>query len=345
VDTSNLLIECLRNSAGGSLLVADENCIGFPFALLPDSTVVISNRIDICREAEAVNCQAYFSDYDFSVIGENALDRVAYRISKEKAVVHHVANEARRVLKPGGQFILVGAKQEGIKTFAKTIGQHFNCNASTEKHGQFYRVHLTNHADHGPPLDDNNYNQLREIYSLNDRPVYSKPGQFGWNKKDAGSELLVAYLPTFIDALAQPPQRILDLGCGYGFLSLAAASLCDAKITATDNCAAAIASCRKNFEDQQINGQVIADNCGETLTSRFDVILSNPPFHQGFENERNQTEKFVENCRRLLEPAGSALFVVNVFVPLEKLAAQAFSSIETVVNNSRFKLVVLTKPR
>src|SRR5690606_33030346 len=125
-------------------------------------------------------------------------------------------------------------------------------------------------------------------------------------------------------------------------LSLMAAQHGQFHITATDNCAAAITACRHNFAAHCISGEVIAADCGDGIEARYDVILCNPPFHQGFGEERSLTEKFLAAAKRLLTPKGRALFVVNRFVPLEGLAEKLFIGVEVVLENPGFKVVELS---
>lgn len=344
-DPTTLLLDTLRQGSGRQLLVADENCRGFPFAQLPDSVPVFTNRVDIARLAERAGKTTHFSDFDFSHCAARSVACLVYRLSKEKAVVHHIANQARSLLATGGTLVVVGGKQEGIKTFAKTLGKALGSVAILEKHGTVYRAVITRGNTDTGPLDDHHYSRLRPIFNLDGQPVFSKPGLFGWDRVDQGSALLADHLADFFAVLPTAPQRLLDLGCGYGYLALAAARLGQCHITATDNCAAAVRACQHNFNLHEITGAVVADDSGETLSPGYDAILCNPPFHQGFQADRRLTDTFLANCRRLLSPRGRALFVVNAFVPLESLAEAYFTHGTVILNNGRFKLIELSSPR
>src|SRR5690606_31431744 len=254
-------------------------------------------------------------------------------------------NRAAALLAPGGRLVLVGAKQEGIKTFAKSLAARLGGESHTEKHGALYRAELTHGSPAGDPLDDRDYDHLRPLFALGGKPVLSKPGLFGWDRIDPGSALLATALDDFLAGFRQPPARLLDLGCGYGYLSLVAAAKGGFAITATDNCAAALLACRGNFTALGIAGEVVAADAGDALPGPFDAVLCNPPFHQGFQAERGLTEKFLASTRRLLAPKGRALFVVNGFVPLESLAAGLFGGVRVLDNDGRFKVIELASPR
>src|SRR5690606_24017353 len=134
-------------------------------------------------------------------------------------------------------------------------------------------------------LDAQNYAHLRLMLDNNSQEFFSKPGLFGWNKVDLGSELLIHHLYQL--PLAQIlPQNCLDLGCGYGFVTLAASRSTECQSvkswTMTDNNAAALIAAEKNLLAANLNGKVIADDCAASINETFDLILCNPPFHQGF---------------------------------------------------------------
>ena len=135
----------------------------------------------------------------------------------------------------------------------------------------------------------------------------------------------------------------LDLGCGYGYLSLFAASLGIQHITATDNNAAAILAITKTACENDTNITAIADDCGASITQTFDIILCNPPFHQGFDIDSQLTEKFVATAKNRLNRHGKAYFVTNAFIAIEKIAEKHFASCKQLANNKKFKVLELTK--
>jgi 16S rRNA (guanine1207-N2)-methyltransferase len=88
---------------------------------------------------------------------------------------------------------------------------------------------------------------------------------------------------------------------------------------------------------------VMADDCGGQLAPGFDLILCNPPFHQGFSVDGALTDKFLRQTRRLLSAQGMAVFVVNQFIALERAAQKYFRVIEPAGRNPSFKLIRLAQ--
>lgn len=334
------------------LLIADENLIDIPFSSLGSCVQVLSNRFDIAHQAQLANCKSLFNDFDFSVFPNASFKRVVYRVSKEKPVAHHIINHSLRLLADDGELILLGAKNEGIKTYASKAADYFNSRATVAKHGNYYLATICkNKASASDAVNrllplKTPYESLALEISCNDNKLYSKPGLFGWNKIDRGSALLAQHLNEFFSGFATPPSTLLDLGCGYGYLSVMAAQAqtkTNLKIVASDNCAAAIIACRKNFAAFNIAGEVVADDCASNITGPFDALICNPPFHQGFKTDSRLTEKFIKSASQHLKHSGRALFVVNQFVPLEKFAQSFFAHSEKIVETNGFKLVILSK--
>ncbi|MET0378973.1 MAG: methyltransferase, partial [Spongiibacteraceae bacterium] len=196
----------------------------------------------------------------------------------------------------------------------------------------------------GARLDDQNYSVLREI-ELSEktfdetRRVWTKPGVYGWQKIDAGSALLAQCLT---QVWPQAPASVLDLGCGYGYLSLRIAQQwTDATLTATDNNVAAVHACKKNLATFSDRAEVVLDDCAVAIEKKFDAVICNPPFHQGFSVEGDLTTRFLQSARAHLHKNGRALFVVNQFIPLERKAQPLFSRVSEVSRTEGFKVLVL----
>jgi len=346
-----LLVQQALKTSGPQLLIADENLKNAPLHLLIEQNItLITNRFDVGEQAHTAGLNYYFSDFDFSSLVDNYFDQLLYRISKEKLVTHHIINSAQRLLKQDGNLVLTGEKNDGIKTYTDKASRYFGSTTKPKKQGTSYisvipNQQLSDQGSQEPPLDDHNYPQLRSCITADNQTLFSKPGLFGWNKVDLGSAFLADYLPEFFQHLGTEPKQILDLGCGYGYLSLMAGKHTNAQIIATDNNAAAIAACSKNFSEFGVSGEVIAGNCAKNINEKFDAVLCNPPFHQGFNTDNMLTQYFVDSSYQHLNQGGKALFVANRFVPIERCAEKFFKpkNIEKVAENKSFKLLLLSR--
>lgn len=311
------------------LIAADENWAGFDWHSIAAATV-ISNRHDIAAAANRCGHRVLFNDFDFSELNGARFERALLRVSKERPLCHHLINSLAAALTEGGRLWLCGGKQDGIKTYFKQasglFGGSHSVVAPLKKNAALYLGAVANSDAWTAPLDSQHYPQLR---TPSGTPGWqSKPGIFGWQKIDRGSELLLNHWRELLGSgeLAAP-QRLLDLGCGYGYLGISALDGLAEPIEAilTDNSATALIAARANLSRlsaaQQARVTVVAADAADSLTEPFDTILCNPPFHQGFTIDGGLTERFVAAAARLLSQGGTALFVVNEFVPLERAAA------------------------
>lgn len=339
----NLLQTELNRRVANTLWFADENIPAEPWP--PHAGIeVIANRFDLVRHLNEQGWQAHFSDFDLSPWPDASIDRILYRVSKEKPIVHYLINEAARLLKPDGELILIGDKGEGIKTYSRKAQQRLGGRRLEARHGSVWQVTLSCGQCLGDPLDDRDYTRLRPLDSGDDSLWLTKPGQFGWNKIDRGSAFLIEQLPLMLGRSLPLDGRVLDLGCGFGYLGLSACAQ-DCRLSCTDNNAAALIAVHANLAERGFTqAEAIASDAGDSLQGPFDLILCNPPFHAGFGVEGDLTDRFLEQSRRLLAADGNACFVVNQHIPLERKATGRFARIHCHADNGHFKLICLGDP-
>lgn len=340
-----LLISAIREDACKAVLwVVDENLPGTELNLLhsPASLTALTNRVDVASQLESKGLRVVLADFDFQLLDNLAFDTIYYRVSKEKPLVHHIINNAYQHLAAGGELILTGSKQEGLKTYASKATQLFGKVVDKYKgaaSSQLIRLQKIPGRE-ADLLDDKAYTEVIEVPGK-EVTFFSKPGLYGWKKIDQGSQLLIAHLPQALEAMSTSPAVIVDLGCGYGYLSVMASRVINGHFIATDNNIAAVNFCQRNFSRHRVNGDVLLADCGHGLPTGADLVLCNPPFHQGFGVEGDLTDRFLASARQLLKKSGYALFVVNSFIPIEKKARALFADSRCLCNNKSFKVMLL----
>lgn len=337
----DLMLGALSAHPENALWLADENAMRADVLPVLPSLKVVTNRFDLFESLQAKKADVTFSDFDLSDIADDSLNAVYLRVPKEKAIVHHLINEAGRILKEGGQLHICGHKQEGTKTYIDKAKKYLLGDTESSKDGQNFYAIIEKDDELGKRLDDKDYATLRPVAKVPDHEYLTKPGVFGWDKVDQGSAYLIENLADFTKLLNKSPESVLDLGCGYGYLSIQAHLAGFKNIVATDNNAGAVLACDANFKAFGIDGEVITADCANNIQQKFDLILCNPPFHQGFAVEGGMTEHFVNNIRHRLAPGGVAALVVNQFVPLESKAKGKFRKLVEVTRNKSFKLIAL----
>ena len=321
---------------------ADEHIADMPLPHAQSDWQSFTNRCDIADQLRAGGFNVELGDFDIPVDAVRP-STVCYRVSKEKAIVHYLINQALQALPTGGCLLLSGHKNDGLHNYAKKAAALLGTNADIKKQdGGAYLATIIKQQEPSSLLDDSQYTLIREIAQT--PQLFSKPGVFGWQKQDRGSALLIEQLPTFLNMFETQPSRVADLGCGYGYISVMAAQhLADAEWLLTDNNASAILAARKNCDVHGLNAELVLADCAAGMQGPVDAVLCNPPFHQGFAVAGSLTDRFLAASHRLLAKKGRALFVVNQFIPLERKAQGLFQACELLCEKDGFKVLCLQK--
>lgn len=333
----DLLIEASATLRGNVLWVIDEQTD--VASVIPSlkrlKAHAISQRVDQVKLLASNGIKATLNDYqlDDSV----GYDAILMRLSKQKALQNHVLNQVPRCLNTDGCLLISGAKNEGIKSFVKPLSA-VATNVWKNRGKQQNEVYGFDGLNEATlTLADDEYSTPRPCLDYNGIPLHSKPGIFGWKKIDVGTRLLVEALP---QTLFDDKPTVLDLGCGYGLLSVFSANA-GATVTATDNNVAAVSLTALNLAQYGQAHQAIGDDCASSIREHFDLVLCNPPFHSGFNMDSSLTERFVETAAKRLKANGRAYFVVNQFLALEPIAQRHFAKTQKLANKDGFDVFVL----
>lgn len=180
----------------------------------------------------------------------------------------------------------------------------------------------------------------KEYRLPNNIPVRALPGVFSSDHLDAGSELLLEALSKNENIVT---GKVLDLGCGAGVLSVAVAKInSNIDLTLSDTQAAALISSKVTLAINHVQGNVIASNVFSDIDSQFDLIISNPPFHDGIGTNYTIIEKLICEARQYLTPSGHLCLVANAFLPYAKLLDKVFFRYQILLQTSKFKVYLAT---
>ena len=134
--------------------------------------------------------------------------------------------------------------------------------------------------------------------------AYTRPGVFSHRHIDPGARALINSMPV------QPGMRILDLGCGAGTVSLAAAFRAEnILVHAVDSNARAIQSLKRGVERNEApDVTVVLDAEGESPASdEFDLALANPPYFSNYAI----ADLFLDTAHRALKPKAKIQIVTK----------------------------------
>lgn len=137
-------------------------------------------------------------------------------------------------------------------------------------------------------------------YNIDGLTIKTLPGVFSRDGLDVGSQLLLSTLTPHTKG------KVLDVGCGAGVLSAALASHSPkVRLTLCDVSAPAVEASRATLAANGLEGEVFASNVFSEVKGRFDMIISNPPFHDGMQTSLDAAQTLIRGAvRHLVACAG-----------------------------------------
>lgn len=170
----------------------------------------------------------------------------------------------------------------------------------------------------------------------------SRPGVFAWDRIDPASALLAEHLPSTLRGSAA------DLGCGFGYLSAELLQRCP-EITSLDLYEAearALDLARQNLASfaDRVPLEFQWRDVTPGLSGRYDVIITNPPFHaQGAGDRPDIGRAFIAAAAEGLLPGGRLWMVANRHLPYESVLDARFGAVRTVTQAQGFKIIEAVK--
>ena len=263
-----------------------------------------------------------------------SFDVVLLDVPRGREWVRHLLSVAARVLKPGGRLLLAGPTRGGIKGSIEDASEIVGpCQVMRIKAGHRLAVAEKNV---GQAANVSHNQQVCEA-TVHRQPVRfaTGPGVFSRGELDVGTRAL---METMVIHLG---DTVLDLGCGCGVVGAVAAQTAR-RVVLVDHSAAALAASRATLELNGVtNGEVLASDCAEAVCDRrFDVVATNPPFHQGLGVEFDVAQQFVRDAARVLVKEGGRLYLVaNRFIRYERVMGNLFSQVKTAYEDKRFRVL------
>ncbi|QBD80033.1 class I SAM-dependent methyltransferase [Ktedonosporobacter rubrisoli] len=236
------------------------------------------------------------------------------------AWMHYALEVAAYALKPGGHLYITGSKDRGILSFAKRMQDAF-----------------------GPVetlLISKGQRVLRARKAATTAPP-ELPGRelkvFASNQLDEGTRLLLEALEV------RETDEALDIGCGGGFIGLhIARQAIQGQVTMVDVSLAAVAASQRAIAQSGLPNirALPSDGARAVLEQRFDLVATNPPFHQGGIQTKDIAERFIREAAQVLRPQGRFYLVANRFLKYEPVLATCFKTLEEVGGNTRYKVLL-----
>lgn len=275
-------------------------------------------------------------------------DVVGIRIPHEKQALLQLLRDAFLLLKPGGRCYLAGANNEGVKPAQKTLADIFG-NANKLAEHSSHRVIVATKRRDEPAIEEIfespflERDAFREVFAtLRGVPlaVYSRPGVFSWEHPDEATTLLAEHM------VVNTGESVLDLGCGSGGLGVLAAKLSSGgRVRLVDADIEAVRSSRGTIEVSGVSNctVTVSDVASAVIEERFDVVVSNPPFHVGKATNLELPLQFIRDAWQVLVPGGRLYLVANRTLPYEAMIQEQFGNVSAVHDGVRFKVLFASK--
>ena len=213
-------------------------------------------------------------------------------------------------LAPGGPAFLYGANDEGIKSAARRLLSVWGSGQSVAVGGHCRVLRFPDAGGAAPDRADQRRWRRESPCPVPGRngTWVSYPGVFGHRAASAGG--LDPGTHALLDALANLSPvtgAVLDYGTGAGsvaaFLTLRARP---SRLDLVDVDALALDAARENVPG---GNPVLSDRVPEG--KRYDLIVSNPPYHEGKAESRSVLTRLLEDTPGHLKPGGRLVFVTQ----------------------------------
>jgi 16S rRNA m(2)G 1207 methyltransferase (EC 2.1.1.52) len=267
----------------------------------------------------------------FSLTAEAAdvadCDTLIYYWPKNKPEALYQLTNILSLLPVGTDIFVVGENRSGVRSAEQMLAEFAPLNKvdSARRCGLYH-----GRLEKQPSFNAESY---WGEYQLDGLTVKTLPGVFSRDGLDVGSQLLLSTLTPHTKG------KVLDVGCGAGVLATVLASHSPkVRLTLCDVSAPAVEASRATLAANNLEGEVFASNVFSDVTGRFDLIISNPPFHDGLQTSLEAAQQLIRGAVRHLNSGGELRIVANAFLPYPKVLDETFGFHEVIAQTGRFKV-------
>ena len=236
----------------------------------------------------------------------------------------------------GCEIVVVGENRSGVKSIEKMFKPYGMINKyDSARRCSFYWGQCTEEPE---PFE---LEQWFKSYSLDiagsNIAIKTLPGVFSHGELDIGSRLL-------LDTLPKLSGKVLDFGCGAGVIgTVIAKQNPNVELSLCDVSALAIASTKATLAANSVNANAFATDVYSQVNEKYDVIVSNPPFHSGLDTHYDSTEQLLAQAPDYLKPGGRLFIVANSFLRYPPIIEAAFGNCTIEAKTNKFTIYSAVK--
>jgi len=256
------------------------------------------------------------------------------RLGKDRRALAMALHAAASVVPSGGAMVLFGANAEGVKSAGKALDEVAESvvTIDTRKHS---RVLAGRRRADIPGLRATleAWREVRQItLDGRARPWVSYPGVFAGGGLDDGTAMLLAHLPPLA-----PGSAVLDMACGSGIIGAAVrAQFSEAVVDLVDSDVVAVEAARENVPDATV---ICGDGLHAAPRARYDVILSNPPIHDGVAESLAFLQRLIAQAPARLKNDGVLQVVIQSRIRALPWFEAAFKEATVVAQDRRYQVI------
>ena len=271
-------------------------------------------------------------------------DACALYLPRERAAVEMSLTMLAGAVRPGAELWLVGRLRAGARAFRSLIEKTFGATARahTGRHSVLY--HVLSPSTEPALASADRWTQTYAFDFLGHSvSVVSLPGVFSHGRLDPGTNMLMG-------GLTRPPRptaRILDFGCGAGTIGAALKlGWPRCHIDMIDRSALALeASSRTLAANGLTTDNLWPSDTFSHIRERYDLIVSNPPFHDGIRTDHSVAEKLVREAPDHLRPGGKLRIVANRFLRYAPLLKASLGTTQVLTEDGAYRVIEATRKR
>jgi 23S rRNA (guanine1835-N2)-methyltransferase len=261
-------------------------------------------------------------------------DVVLIKIPKTLSLLEYQLSQLRNHLHPKSQVIAAGMVKHlsgsMIQAFERFIGPTHTSLAQKKA-----RLVL---AEFDPALQVSTPAPTQ--YDIPGTPLKlsSYASVFSQNKLDMGTGFLLKHFPDVSEC-----EHIIDLGCGNGALACYAAwKNPSARISMLDESYLALKSAEGSFHQCKLTNphQIQIADCLDGYEDKADLILCNPPFHEGNQLDSSTAQRMFKGAKRCLQSAGKLAVVGNRHLDYHLTLRKYFGQVSLIASNRKFVVLI-----